>query len=90
MGGKASLPSVGVCQIFDSQRTQQGSKVFDADGQRPQESQAVIWHRLVVSGSPRVVEELLNDLSSNLQQAASVNKQKNQRGSQKTMSELTV
>lgn len=58
------LPSIRICQIFDTQRAQQGSEVFDADGERPQESQAVIWHRLVVPGSPRVVEELLDDLNS--------------------------
>lgn len=56
------LPSIRICQIFDTQRAQQGSKILDADRERPQESQAVIWHRLVVPGSPGVVEELLDDL----------------------------
>lgn len=58
------LPSIRICQIFDTQRAQQGSEVLDADRERPQESQAVIWHRLVVPGSPGVVEELLDDLNS--------------------------
>lgn len=58
------LPPVRICEVFDSQRAQQGSEVFNADGERPQESQAVIWHRLVVPDSPGVVEKLFNDLNS--------------------------
>lgn len=57
-------PALRICQVFDSQRAQQGSEVFDADGERQQESEAVIWHRLVVPDSPGVVEKLFNDLNS--------------------------
>lgn len=58
------LPSIRICQVFDSQWAKQGSEVLDADGERPQQSQAVIWHRLVVSRSPGLVEKLFNDLNN--------------------------
>lgn len=58
------LPAVRICQIFYSQRAQQSSKVLNADRERPHESEAVIWHRLVVSVSPSVVEKLFDDLNS--------------------------
>jgi len=55
---------VGVGQVLDPQRPQQGPKVLDTDGQRPQHGQRVVGHGLVVPGLPRGVEELLDDLRS--------------------------
>ena len=57
-----SLPSVGVSQAFDPEGPKQGSKVLDADREGPQEGQTVIGHRLVMSGPPGYIEELLDDL----------------------------